>query len=378
MSLGHLLNKYLLSISGLQLVWSADLATLRQRASQKASRDRKAPQGPVQVQNRDQKLSIDLPSPEMMQLFKRIAISGEGSDECLKYGFLPVPVNFYQPIPDIQELEKRNVWDKVSSLEGINISSSDSFNFITKLANEYGNECDWPNDPTHDQNEFYLDNNRFSFGCAAPLHCLIRSLKPKKIIEIGSGLSSRVIRGAIKLNAYSNFECKYTIIDPYSSLKDNNFDKNTTIIRQPVETMDLDIFKELEENDILFIDSSHVVKIGSDVNFEILDVVPALQNGVLVHFHDISLPFEYPKAYATNPKFRVFWNEAYLLQAFLACNNDFEVLLPMALLQAEFTPELKKLFPSSQRTDAAWISGSFWIRRIAGSDFPGPRVSLLG
>jgi hypothetical protein len=310
------------------------------------------------------KFLIKISSP----IFKKIAISGEGSDECLKRGFLPVPIHFYQPIPDIQELKKRNVWEKVSKLEGINISASEGLSFITKLANEYGDECDWPNERTNNRADFFLHNRSFSFGCAAPLHCMIRLFKPKKIIEIGSGLSSRVIRGAIKLNSSSNLETEYTIIDPYSSLKEKNFSEKTNIIRKPVETIDLEIFKELAENDIIFIDSSHVVKIGSDVNFEILDILPALQNGVLVHFHDIPMPFEYPEICATNPHFRVFWNESYLLQAFLTCNDDFEVLLPMALLQANFTPELKKLFPRSQKTNAGWISGSFWIRRIAGSN----------
>jgi hypothetical protein len=169
------------------------------------------------------------------------------------------------------------------------------------------------------------------------------------------------------LNFSSNFEAQYTIIDPFFSLKAQDFPGNTKIIRQPVETMDLGVFKTLDENDILFIDSSHICKIGSDVNFEILEILPSLKKGVLIHFHDIPMPFEYSKIYAINPSFRVFWNESYMLQAFLICNNDFQILLPMAMLQAYFSTELKEIFPNSLKTDFGWVSGSFWIRRISGS-----------
>ena len=130
-----------------------------------------------------------------------------------------------------------------------------------------------------------------------------------------------------------------------------------------VELLDPQFFDRLERNDVLFIDSSHTVRIGGDVNFLILDVLPRLAPGVLVHFHDIGMPYEYPKTYATNPSFRMLWTEAYLLQAFLACNDSHDVLLAMAYLMVERSAEFRAAFPAYDPARHASISGSFWIAR---------------
>lgn len=307
-------------------------------------------------------------SPFVIPIMKVMAMTGIGTDRCLQHGFLPVSIHFYQPIPDIFELEKRNIWNSVSKMRGIKFEPEKNIKFVKQLAQKYADECNWTNEPSDNPTKFHLHNGCFSYGCAAPLHCIIRQYKPKRIIEIGSGNSSKVIAGAIELNILQNHETKYTIIDPYTILDQTNFPNNTNIIRQPIELMDVEKFKSLEENDILFIDSSHICKTGSDVNFEILEILPLLQRGVLIHFHDISLPFEYEKIYATNPKFRVFWNEAYLLQAFLICNCDFEIIIPMSYLQKYYLEDLKIAFPQSSKTDFGWVSGSFWIKRISKSD----------
>jgi len=304
---------------------------------------------------------------------KYIADSGECSDDCLKYGFLPVAVHFYQPIPDIAELEKRKVWDKISKLKGLKFEPEKYLSFLKEMALKYSDECDWPNEPDNNPNNFYLHNSTFSYGCAAPLHCIIRFHKPKKIIEIGSGFSSKIIKAAINLNKKENYLTEYIIIDPYTYLDEKYFSQNTTIIRKPVELMDPEYFKILQEGDILFIDSSHVSKIGSDVNFEILEVLPLLNKGVLIHFHDISLPYEYPKIYSITPAFRVFWTEAYLLQAFLAFNSDFEIILPMNYLENEYINDLKKMYPKSIKTNFGFVSGSFWIKRIKLTENPNPQ-----
>jgi hypothetical protein len=308
---------------------------------------------------------VALFGPLIMPIMKAMAITGVGTNACLKHGFLPVRVHFYQPIPDIAELEKCNAWDKVSKMDGIRFHPEKYIEFIEQLARKYADECNWPNEPSLDPKQFHLHNGCFSYGCAAPLHCIIRDHKPKSIIEIGSGNSSKVIAAANELNSLENHKTKHTIIDPYFALNQKDFPESTVIIRQPVETMELDIFASLEENDILFIDSSHVCKIGSDVNFEILEILPRLKKGVLIHFHDIPLPSEYPKIYATNPRFRVFWTESYLLQAFLICNSDFEIILPMSYVQTHCLERLKMAFPHSLKTDFGWASGSFWIKRTA-------------
>jgi hypothetical protein len=119
----------------------------------------------------------------------------------------------------------------------------------------------------------------------------------------------------------------------------------------------------LNDGDVLFIDSGHVVKTGGDVNYLILDILPKLAPGVIIHFHDIPMPYEYPDVYHTNPSFRVFWTESYLLQAFLAFNHEFETLFSMAGITAQRADVLKAAFPHHDPSRHLLNSGSIWLRR---------------
>jgi predicted O-methyltransferase YrrM len=297
--------------------------------------------------------------------FQKIAITGLGSNQCIKKGFLPVAINFYSPIPDIYDLEKRDIWNKKSALSGINFNEQEQLLFLEDISRNFGKECNWPLFETENKADYFVYNNGFSFGCAASLYSIIRKFKPKKIIEIGSGNSSKIISQALKINLEDGFKAHYTIIDPYPE----NYIYNKTvvydeIIKEKVELMGIDFFSSLEENDILFIDSSHSVKIGSDVNFLILDVLPRLKPGVIIHFHDIALPDEYSKAYATNEVFRQFWTEQYLLQAFLIFNKEFKIILGMHYMMKYHPQFFAKAFPYFDPNIHKQGSGSFWIQRI--------------
>jgi hypothetical protein len=182
-------------------------------------------------------------------------------------------------------------------------------------------------------------------------------------------MSSRIINSAIIFNKKDDCDYKpdYIIIDPFCDIETENIEHGAIILRQQVETIDISLFTSLSVNDMLFIDSSHISKIGSDVNYEILEILPVLNAGVLVHFHDIPMPYEYPKMLATDPKFRMFWNESYLLQAFLSCNNDYKVVLPVGYIQRMFFNEIRKMY--SKGNDAAlWWSASFWIKCVKEDD----------
>lgn len=300
--------------------------------------------------------------------FSRVAVNGTGSNKCLKRGFLPVPVHFYSPIPDLKDLEKRKVWDQKSNLSGLEFDIKEHLAFLQRLGEKYGKECSWKFEKTAKESEFYLDNKSFLFGDAASLHSIIREFKPSRVIEIGSGNSSKIISQALKLNKEEGGKSgEYTIIDPYSLRHIRKGVINYThLIKERVELVDPKIFEQLGKNDILFIDSSHSVKIGSDVNFLFLEVLGRLKSGVFIHCHDIDLPYEYPKCYATEEKFHQFWTERYLLQAFLAFNNQFEIVLPMAYLMRNYISRFKKLFPSYDPKKPGGrlsISVSFWMRR---------------
>ncbi|MCE1252181.1 MAG: class I SAM-dependent methyltransferase [Anaerolineae bacterium] len=303
-------------------------------------------------------------------IVKTMSVTGKGTDACLKQGCLPLPVHYYSPIPDIEDLKQRQIYSRKSYLTGIDFNIPEQLNLLNKLGKNFGLECDWPLDPQQNPADFYLRNGCFSYGCASILHCMIRAYKPRRIIEIGSGFSSRIISKALTLNNSENTgdNCEYSIIDPYPNNVTRDLKPVTELIINKVELTRPEYFERLENNDILFIDSGHTVKTGGDVNFLFLDVLPLLKPGVVIHIHDIPLPYEYPMVYHTNPTFRVFWTEAYLLQAFLSYNKEFEVLLAMNFIQTDYMNKFCEAFPKFDLA-ANWAnSGSFWIKRKDGDN----------
>ncbi len=294
-----------------------------------------------------------------------IARTGAGSDECLEAGCLPMLVHFYSPVPDLKDLAARDIWNRRSDLAGLDFRPGFQREFLLSLGREHGQECNWGPDPTDDPQEFYTENQSFSFGCAASTHLMIRRNKPRRIIEIGSGFSSRVISAAVLANERDTGQkAEYTIVDPYpGEVVTGGLPGVSELIAERVELMPPDFADGLGENDILFIDSGHCVRIGSDINFLILDILPRLAPGVTVHFHDIPMPAEYPKALFTNPSFRQFWTESYLLQAFLCHNDQFEVLLAMAWLMQNESDAFCEALPLYDPQVHKAGSGSFWIRR---------------
>ena len=282
----------------------------------------------------------------------------------LRNDYLLLPVNFYSPIPDIADLDTRKVWSNKSKMSGINFRTEEQLKLLQQLGNKYGHECYWPPTPTtNTEFEFFTENNSFSYGCAAILHSMIRNYQPKKIIEVGSGNSSKIISSAMQVNKNEGVTSEYSIIDPYPSSITMKYSGATHIFIEKVECVDESLFTSLESNDILFIDSGHTVRIGGDVNFLFLDIFPLLKPGVVIHIHDIPLPYEYPRIYYTNPNFRVFWTESYLLQAFLTFNPNFEVLLAMQYLTTNHWEEFCEAFSLFNPDIHKSLSGSFWMRR---------------
>lgn len=295
----------------------------------------------------------------LIPIMKLITKRGVATDECLKNKFLLVPVHFYSTIPDIFEMEKRNIWDRKSKLNGINLNTEKQLNLLQQLGASYNNECNWPKTNIGDEKSYYTKNDSFGGGCAVAAHSIIRKYKPKNIIEIGTGRSSLIIRNAIELNKKENKECNYTIIDPYPNFK--IIDKTTPdqLIQKQAELMDEKFFSVLKENDVLFIDSSHVSKLGSDVNFLYLEILPMLNPGVIVHIHDIRLPYEYTKRFSFKG-FPKFYNEQYLLQAFLSHNYKYEILLALNYLMVDYKEKFKAAF---NKCELGHHPSSFWIKK---------------
>ena len=196
------------------------------------------------------------------------------------------------------------------------------------------------------------------YSDAIMLYCMIRLLKPRRIIEVGSGFSSCVTLDTNEL--FFENSITTTFIEPYPqlllSLVKETDKSNVTIIAERLQDVDLEQFDALQRNDILFIDSTHVSKINSDVNRIFFDILPRLSEGVHVHLHDIFFPFEYPKEWIYEGRA---WNEAYLLRALLQYNSAFRVVLMNTFMEHVHESFFAKKMPLCLKN----TGGSIWIRK---------------
>jgi hypothetical protein len=265
-----------------------------------------------------------------------------------QHGFHVTPVHFYQPIPDTRELPE-TLWKQPSDLVGINMNDAMQLDLLRSHFIKFRDECsNFPAEPPPGQ------RRPFRGVDALAAYCMVRHFQPRLIIEVGSGFSSLALGQAAAKNKNSALIC----IDPFpSDFLRNGFPGLRSSIEKKIQDIDLEFFSQLQSGDILFIDSSHTVKIGGDVNYLFLEVLPRLKAGVIVHVHDIFLPFEYRRDWVLD-EFR-FWNEQYLLQAFLTFNSEFEVLLANSYLNHYHREDLRAAFPKLP----SWAGGSFWMRR---------------
>jgi predicted O-methyltransferase YrrM len=274
-----------------------------------------------------------------------------------------VPVHFYEPIPDTGRLDP-NLWEGAREMLGVDLRLDEQLRRLERFAERYRHEYErFPLESTGRPHEFFDDNGQFASTDAEVLHCMIRHYRPRRVVEVGSGFSSLVTAAALLLNAREDgIEGELICIEPYpNETLRAGFPGLTRLIAEPVQAVPLAYFEELEANDVLFIDSSHVVAIGSDTTREILDILPRLKPGVLVHFHDIFSPIEYPRNWVLDE--HRFWNEQYLLEAFLSFNDRFEILYAGSYLHV-FQPQKLVEFSSLYRPSARWTA-SLWIRRVS-------------
>jgi len=271
-----------------------------------------------------------------------------------RHGFHVTPVHFYQPIPDTQTLPE-TVWNRSSELVGIDMNDSAQLDLLRNSFPKFRDEYEqFPAKPDGQTGRFYLNNGLFDGTDALVAYCMVRHFRPRLVIEVGSGFSSLVLRDAAAKNNSSPLIC----IEPFPrDFLREGFPGLRSLIEKKVQDIDLEFFFQLESGDILFIDSSHTVKIGGDVNYLFLEVLPRLKPGVIVHVHDIFLPFDYRRDWVLD-ELR-FWTEQYLLQAFLSFNSEFEVLMANSYLNHCHKEDLKATFPSL----SSWGGGSFWMRR---------------
>jgi len=275
----------------------------------------------------------------------------------LKIGVLPVRRHYYEPFFDPADF--RTALEKERELPGIDMQETGQLALLDTL--HYQDELlRFPIENRYN-GTFYYKNDFFAPGDAEFLYAMIRSHRPHRIIEVGSGNSTLMILNALEANRIDNsqYKCALTCIEPYESpwLEE----QGVTVLRKCVEEVEPVLFSELESGDILFIDSSHVIKPQGDILYLYLHVLPMLKSGVLVHIHDIMTPRDYFHVWVVD-KLQL-WNEQYLLEAFLTLNRDFSVVASLNFLKHHHFDRLAAVCPILKQIPAS-EPGSFWIRRL--------------
>ena len=271
------------------------------------------------------------------------------------------PGHFYSPIPDPKELlpDQERIFSKqLRDLRGISIPD-EAMLACLKQFSEFVGDFPYP-DNANKGLRYSLSNGLFDWGEAIVLYAILRQFRPKRIIEVGSGFSS-----ALMLDVNDQFldhAVEFTFIDPYTERLGELLQPKdrlaTRLIRERLQYIDLGLFETLEAGDIAFFDSTHVSKCNSDVNLIFFDLLPRLKPGVLIHFHDVFYPFEYPERWVM--EMGVAWNEDYLLRAFLQFNQAFEIFFFNDYLFNHFRSQVEAAF----KQPGNWLGSSIWLRKV--------------
>lgn len=279
-----------------------------------------------------------------------------------RLGVHVTPRHFYSPLPDTGELRSRpEVFQRRSELPGIEMNEAGQLELLRRVVAPYLAECDFPMEKGEAQ-QFYVRNSLYGAVSACVLHALIRHHRPRTILEVGSGMSTLVAARAAEMNREQGSETRLVAIEPHPGAKLRGLAGLAELIEKPVQELPLERFAGLRKGDMLFIDSSHVVRTGGDVNFLYLEVLPRLAPGVLVHVHDVFFPYEYPRDWVLRS--RRFWSEQYLLQAFLAHNQAFRVLWCESWLYDRRRKDLEPVFGERLRWNPPWFLNAFWMERV--------------
>jgi len=267
------------------------------------------------------------------------------------------PGDFYSPIPDPAEVARyrATLFDRrVSNVPGVDIRADEQVALLQTFGSYY-RDIPFKDEPTAGL-RYYFANPFFSHGDAVILYSMLRHRAPRRVVEVGSGFSS-----AVMLDTNERFcrkQMRMTFIDPHPerllALLSEEDTRQHDVIPDAVQSVSFEKFAELGANDVLFIDSSHVAKAGSDVVYLVTSVLPRLKKGVIVHFHDVFWPFEYPEEWILGGRA---WNEDYLLKAFLQFNTSFKVLFFNTYVRHTTRRSRNGIYRSLRRIRAA-VSGS--------------------
>jgi len=268
------------------------------------------------------------------------------------WGYHLRPFHYYEPLPDFSAITEEQALRKRYS-PCIDWNLDNQLDLVKKIS-AYGAEIQ--------ELGFDFFNDFYCGLDAAVYYALLRENQPAKVIEIGCGYSTQIAALALSKNQQEGKGGNIICIEPYPEPQLTEANLEVELITEKVENIDLKVFDQLSAGDILFIDSTHTVKFGSDVCREILEILPNLPSGILIHFHDIFFPYDYPPKWLIEQ--RRAWNEQYMLEAFLAYNHDFEVVLANHSLSVDYPQEVAKIWQGVSNWQGQYHRcGSFWIKK---------------
>jgi predicted O-methyltransferase YrrM len=270
--------------------------------------------------------------------------------------------HFYSPVVDPDSLIVEQIWPQRPEILGIDFDDASHLQILQQEFPRFIDAFDYVEQaPSEDAalDRFYVQNSQFSWLDARALFVLLRAWRPRRIIEVGSGYSSLLMADVNQ--RFLDGACEVTCIEPYPRpFLFSNIPGLSQVIEQKVEQVPLTLFEQLQPGDILFIDSSHVAKTGSDVNYLFFEVLPRLKPGVRVHIHDIFFPHDYPSDWVLGENRS--WNEQYVLRALLMHSNAFKIIFGCSYAFYRFPEEVKRALDLASGN--AYAGGSLWIERI--------------
>src|SRR5579875_453538 len=306
----------------------------------------------AQGRHREREALIRHQEEELQQLREQLG------GNAMTVQFVP-PGHYYSPLPSLEEIERdraRLFGPPPRELPGVDLNEQGQLDLLHSFLDFY-RELPFPID-RQPELRYWFENPAYSYSDAIFLYCMLRHAQPQRVVEVGCGYSSCAILDTNERFLSSRARC--TFIDPYpdlllSLLREDDLDKNR-FLRSRLQDVPLSQFLDLEGGDVLVVDSTHVMKVGSDVQYLFNEILPRLRRGVYVHFHDVFYPFEYPEEWVREGRA---WTEAYLLRAFLAFNREFEIVAFNTYLERFHRPWFERHMPLCLRNEG----GSVWVRR---------------
>jgi predicted O-methyltransferase YrrM len=270
------------------------------------------------------------------------------------------PGHFYSPFPDLEDYDRRaaDLRDPYRDVPAIDLREPEQLDLVDAVGALVA-DIAFPEHPDpNGTTRYWFDNPAYAHGDGTVLHGMLRHLRPRRVVEVGSGFSSAMILDTVDGWLTGT---ELTFIEPHPGLVRGLLrpgdEQRVTIHEAAVQDVSPDVFDQLDRGDVLFVDSTHVVKAGSDVNHLVFEVLPRLRAGVWVHLHDIFFPFEYPEAWVREGRA---WHEAYLVRAFLAFNASFDIRWFQDFLWARHRERLERI---------PWVAknpgANLWLEKVS-------------